>query len=56
MSSGDEGWKWMEMGRAWAGKSMRDLLGRAQGKVEINQDGWGRFVCGGRSVSVWGLA
>lgn len=53
MSSGDMGWKWMEMGGGWAFRKMRDLLGRVKGTVEVNADGWACFLCKAGSVSVW---
>jgi len=53
MSSGDAGWKWMLMGRAWAGKIMRDALGVIPDAVTVNEDGWARFVCPARSLAVW---
>jgi len=53
MSSGDEGWKWMEMGARWAGKRMRDVLDAKRGAIEVNADGWARFTCPARGLSVW---
>ena len=45
---------WMEVGHEHIGERWTDVLGWSQGKVLINQDGWGCFWCpGGVSVAVW---
>jgi alpha-amylase len=53
LSSGAEGWKWMEMGRAWAGRKMRDLLGKRREILTVNESGWAQFTVDARSLSVW---
>ncbi len=53
MSNGDEGYKWMEMGKRHSGKTFKDLLNNHDGRTEINADGWGKFFCAPGSVSVW---
>jgi len=53
MSTGDAGWKWMLMGKPWAGKTMRDALGTVPETITVNEDGWARFVCPARSLAVW---
>jgi alpha-amylase len=53
MSSGSEGWKWMEMGPSWAGRKMRDLLGKRRENLTVNESGWARFTVDARSLSVW---
>lgn len=53
ISNGDYGWKWMEIGKKYAGKIFVDFLGNNSEKVEINSDGWGEFKVNSRSVSVW---
>jgi alpha-amylase len=53
LSNGDEGWKWMETGKAHAGETFVDFLGNHPGEVLINSDGWGEFKTSGASVSVW---
>jgi alpha-amylase len=54
LSDGPGGSKWMEVGRRHAGTEFVDVLGRSQGSVWINHDGWGEFRCEGGSVSAWG--
>jgi alpha-amylase len=51
MSDGQEGSKWMEVGRANA--RFRDLTEHVQEPVVTNDAGWGEFRCHGGSVSVW---
>ncbi|CAG7850656.1 Alpha-amylase {ECO:0000269/PubMed:11997021, ECO:0000269/PubMed:12915728, ECO:0000269/PubMed:14632998}; AltName: Full=1,4-alpha-D-glucan glucanohydrolase; AltName: Full=BLA; Flags: Precursor [Serendipita indica DSM 11827] len=53
MCNGDEGFKWMEVGKEHAGETWTDVLGWHQGEVKINEDGWGEFKCPARSVGVW---
>jgi len=53
MSDGSAGNKWMYIGTEHAGKKFRDYLGNVYQQVEINEDGWGNFLCNGGSVSVW---
>jgi len=53
MSNSGEGYKWMEVGKQFAGKIFVDFTGNRSGKIEINSDGWGEFWCNGGSVSVW---
>jgi alpha-amylase len=51
MSDGEEGSKWMEVGRANA--SFVDLTEHVKQPVVTNEHGWGEFRCLGGSVSVW---
>ncbi|MGN6248850.1 MAG: alpha-amylase [Ginsengibacter sp.] len=53
MSNGDDGYKDMEMGKRYAGKTFIDLLQKRKDEVKINKDGWGKFLCNAGSVSVW---
>ncbi|MBV4359989.1 alpha-amylase [Pinibacter aurantiacus] len=53
LSNGTEGFKDMQMGNTHANETFVDLLGRRKEKVELNGDGWGKFMCDGGSVSVW---
>ncbi|MBC7616473.1 MAG: alpha-amylase [Pedobacter sp.] len=53
MSNGEEGFKEMEVGIAFSGKTFVDALGNRQGEVIINEHGKGSFYCNGGSVSVW---
>jgi alpha-amylase len=51
MSDGQEGSKWMDVGRANA--TFRDLTEHVREPVVTNAAGWGEFRCRGGSVSVW---
>ena len=53
LSNGDDGYKNMEMGKRYFGKTFIDLLQKRKEEVKINKDGWGKFFCQGGSVSVW---
>lgn len=53
MSNREQYDKPMEMGMAYAGQKFRDLLGRFDHLVEIDEHGWGNFTCPAGNVSVW---
>ncbi len=53
LTNGAERVKAMEMGKAFAGKTFKDILGHVEGEVLINDEGWGDFKVNGGSVSVW---
>jgi len=53
LSNGDEGFKQMEVGQHFAGKTFKDALGNRQEEVVIDEYGFGEFYCNGGSVSVW---
>ena len=53
LSNGDEGFKNMEIGTRYSGKTFVDMLGKHTGEVMINEDGWGEFYTNAGSVSVW---
>ncbi len=53
MSNGEEGFKEMEIGVEFAGKTFIDALGNRQEEVTLNENGSGEFYCNGGSVSVW---
>jgi len=53
LSNGDEGFKEMEVGEAFAGKTFVDALGNRPEEVILNENGKGVFFCKGGSVSVW---
>jgi alpha-amylase len=53
MSNGLGTTKAMEMGKSFAGMIFTDYLGRIDGQVIINEDGWGDFQVYAGSVSVW---
>ncbi len=56
LSNGEQGYKRMEMGNAFAGKKMIDALGHVGQEITIEEDGWAEFICEAGSVSVWILA
>jgi alpha-amylase len=51
MSDGQEGFKWMEVGKPNA--TFVDLTEHIKEPVYTNEAGWGEFRCLGGSVSVW---
>lgn len=53
LSNGSDGFKNMEIGKRYAGKTFIDMLGKVQNEVQINEEGWADFNCLGGSVSVW---
>lgn len=53
LSTGDEGFKNMEMGNRYSGKTFIDMLGKNNTEVKISEEGWGEFHCNAGSVSVW---
>lgn len=56
MSNGDEGFKEMEIGIEFSGKTFIDALGNRAEEVTLNESGKGKFFCNGGSVSVWVIA
>lgn len=56
MSNGGEGYKEMEMGLDFAGKTMVDALGYQKESVTVDEKGWAEFFCDAESVSVWIIA
>ncbi|MFA6276228.1 MAG: alpha-amylase [Pedobacter sp.] len=55
MSNGEEGFKAMEMGKSFSGKTFVDSLEKRQEEVLIDENGFGEFFCNAGSVSVWVL-
>lgn len=55
MSNGDEGFKEMEIGANFAGKTFVDVLGKRKEDVLIDENGFGEFLCEAGNVSVWVL-
>ncbi len=53
LSNSDKGDKHMEMGKRYAGKRFKDILGRRGEEVVIDEEGWGDFLCAAGAVSVW---
>ncbi len=53
MSNAAPNKKWMYVGLEHKGEVWTDILGWEQGQITINQDGWGCFLCPGRSLAVW---
>ena len=51
LSTGEEGTKWMEVGRA--DTTYVDLTGHVEEPITTNEDGWADFRCQAGSVSVW---
>lgn len=55
LSNGGEGFKEMEIGKKFAGKTFTDALGYRKQDVLIDENGWAEFHCNAGSVSVWVL-
>lgn len=53
LTNGTAGTKSMEVGKKHAGKLFVDIAGSHPEKVIINEDGWGDFTVGDKSVSVY---
>jgi alpha-amylase len=53
ISNGDDGIKTMETGKAHAGKTFTDFLGKYPGEVTIDPEGRGEFRVSAGSVSIW---
>lgn len=51
LSNGDQGCKWMEMGRPH--QTYRDVTEHISEPITTNAEGWAEFACQGGSVSVW---
>jgi alpha-amylase len=53
LSNGDDGWKYMEMGKKHAGKVFVDCLNKIEKEITLDKNGGAEFYCKGGSVSVW---
>ncbi|KIC96324.1 alpha-amylase [Flavihumibacter solisilvae] len=53
LSNGDDGFKYMEMGTANAGKKMVDALKKRDQIITLDEKGGANFFCPAGSVSVW---
>jgi alpha-amylase len=53
LSNGDEGFKNMEIGKRYAGKTFIDLLQKHTATITINEEGWESSMRLAGSVSVW---
>lgn len=53
LSNGDQGSKYMEIGKHFAGKTFIDVLGKRSEEICIDENGYGEFYCNAGSVSVW---
>jgi alpha-amylase len=53
LSNGGDGWKHMEMGENFKGKTFIDALGHVEEEVIVDEHGWAGFSCKEKSVSVW---
>ncbi|CAE6402173.1 unnamed protein product [Rhizoctonia solani] len=54
--NGDEGSKFLDVGKDHAGEKWTDLLGWHGGEVTIGEEGWAEFRCPAQSVSIWAKA
>ncbi|MCX2575392.1 alpha-amylase [Pedobacter sandarakinus] len=55
LSNGEEGFKYMEIGQQFSGKTFVDALGHLDHEVVIDENGGAEFHCNAGSVSVWVL-
>jgi alpha-amylase len=53
LSSVDDGWKYMEIGKQHTGQVLVDCLGKVSRKIMIDKNGGAKFYCKGKSASVW---
>jgi alpha-amylase len=53
LSNGDEGWKYMQIGKKHSGKIFVDCLGKIKKEIKIDKNGGAEFYCKAASVSVW---
>ena len=53
LSCGNDGWKYMELGKEHARKVFVDGLGKVEKEVTLDENGAATFYCKGGSVSVW---
>ena len=53
LSSGDDGWKYMELGKKHARQVFVDCLSKIEKEITLDKNGGGEFLCLGGSVSVW---
>jgi len=53
LSSGDRGWKKMELGKRHAGAHFIDALGKVKKEITLDENGSAEFYCQAASVSVW---
>lgn len=53
MSNGDDGFKSMEVGKKFAGKTFVDHLKITEGEITIDENGWAEFRVKAGKVAVW---
>jgi alpha-amylase len=53
LSNADAGVKNMEIGKQHAGKKFKDFLGKSQGEVTIQENGFAEFHCPAGGVAIW---
>ena len=53
LSGGDDGWKYMELGKKHARRVFVDCLGKIEKEITLDKNGGAEFYCKGGSVSVW---
>ncbi|KAJ1304692.1 hypothetical protein OPQ81_005831 [Rhizoctonia solani] len=51
--NGDEGSKFLEVGKDHANEKWTDLLGWHSDEVTIGENGWAEFRCPAQSISIW---
>ena len=53
LSSGADGWKYMELGKKHARQVFVDSLGKIEKEITLDKNGGAEFYCRGGNVSVW---
>jgi len=53
MSNAEPKTKRMAVGKEHSGEIWTDVLGWEKTEVKIDDEGYGEFICGGTSVSIW---
>ena len=53
LSGGDDGWKYMELGKKHARQVFVDCLGKIEREITLDKNGGAEFYCKGGAVSVW---
>ncbi len=55
LSNSEEGFKNMEIGKHFAGKTFVNLVNEGHGEVVIGEEGWAEFKVGAGTIAVWVL-
>jgi alpha-amylase len=53
LSNSEAGFKSMEIGKRFSGKSFSNLLNEGESDITINDEGWGEFTVSAGTVAVW---